>query len=284
MSDDAALRSALDTLYRRTTKASALGSDPVSFIHRYPATEDREIAAFFAAGLAYGRVVSIQRTLERFLPRLTDHPARFVDEGDATTWQRALRGFQHRWTTPPEVAAVLSGFQRMRAEEGGLHAGFARAMELADGEGETVRDALAAWVARIRGGRPGRNSLLADPEGGSACKRLHLYLRWMVRRDAIDPGGWTSVSPSKLIVPIDVHMHRVGQALGFTTRRQADGKTASEITAGFRRIRPDDPARYDFALTRPGILDAVDMRAVGGRRATPVERVQALIGGSRRRE
>ena len=106
----------------------------------------------------------------------------------------------------------------------------------------------------------------------------------MVRRDAIDPGGWTSVSPSKLIVPIDVHMHRVGQALGFTTRRQADGKTASEITAGFRRIRPDDPARYDFALTRPGIIDAVDMRAVGGRRATPVERVQALIGGSRRRE
>ena len=278
MTGDKALRSALDTLYQKTAKVSAMGPDPVAFIHGYADPADREIAAFFAAGLAYGRVVSIQRTLERFLPRLTDSPAQFVDDGSAAAWGRALRGFQHRWTTPREVVAVLSGLQRMRAEDGSLHAGFVRALEQA--EGETVMEALAGWVARIRGGDSGRNSLLADPAGGSACKRLHLYMRWMVRRDAIDPGGWSNVPASKLIVPIDVHMHRVGQALGFTTRRQADRKTALEITAGFRRICPDDPARYDFALTRPGILDAVDMRDVGGPRATPAERIRALLAAT----
>jgi uncharacterized protein (TIGR02757 family) len=95
--------------------------------------------------------------------------------------------------------------------------------------------------------------LLPLPNRGSACKRMNLFLRWMVRQDAVDPGGWEAVPVTGLVIPLDVHMHRVGRKLGFTERKQADMKTALEITEGFKQLVPEDPVRYDFALTRPGI-------------------------------
>ena len=103
---------------------------------------------------------------------------------------------------------------------------------------------------------PGKpRSLLPSPVAGSACKRLNLFLRWMVRRDEVDPGGWDHVPPSKLIVPLDIHMHRISLQLGLTGRKQANLKAACEITNAFRAIEPDDPVRYDFSLTRLGIRD-----------------------------
>jgi uncharacterized protein (TIGR02757 family) len=120
--------------------------------------------------------------------------------------------------------------------------------------------------------RGARNYLLPDPAAGSACKRLHLYLRWMVRRDAVDPGGWSRVRARQLVAPVDVHMHRLGRALGFTKRRQADARTALEITAALRRFAPHDPVRYDFALTRLGIRD--DARLL--------QRFQEFTGGAAR--
>jgi len=87
----------------------------------------------------------------------------------------------------------------------------------------------------------------------SDLKRLHLFLRWMVRRDEVDPGGWESVTPARLIVPLDTHMHRIALRLGLTSRKQANLRTAGEITAAFRALERDDPVRYDFCLTRLGI-------------------------------
>jgi len=98
-----------------------------------------------------------------------------------------------------------------------------------------------------------KNSLLLLPERGSACKRLHLFLRWMVRSDNVDPGGWNRVNPSKLCIPLDTHMYRICLVLGLTGRKNCDMKTSLEITNAFRTIEPHDPVRYDFALTRLGI-------------------------------
>jgi uncharacterized protein (TIGR02757 family) len=95
--------------------------------------------------------------------------------------------------------------------------------------------------------------LLPRASKGSACKRLALYIRWMARRDDVDPGGWSKVSPCDIIVPLDTHMFHIASGLGFTARSSADGRAAMEATAAFRRLRPDDPVRYDFALTRFGI-------------------------------
>ena len=89
-------------------------------------------------------------------------------------------------------------------------------------------------------------------------KRLNLFLRWMVRRDEVDPGGWDRVSPSQLMIPLDIHMHRISRKLGFTERKQADIRTVIEVTDAFRKISPEDPAKYDFVLTRFGIREEMD--------------------------
>jgi uncharacterized protein (TIGR02757 family) len=116
------------------------------------------------------------------------------------------------------------------------------------------------WTLREGSPLPS-NYLLPAPEAGSACKRLLMYLRWMARRDAVDPGPWQGVDPRLLVVPMDTHMYRVARALGFTRRRTAGMRAALETTAAFARFRPGDPVRYDFALTRLGIRRDTDLPA-----------------------
>ncbi len=99
--------------------------------------------------------------------------------------------------------------------------------------------------------------LVPSPEKGSACKRLLLYLKWMIRKDDVDPGGW-NLDPSKLVVPLDTHMYYITSKLGFTNRKSADLKTALEVTDVFKKISPNDPTKYDFALTRLGIKNELD--------------------------
>jgi uncharacterized protein (TIGR02757 family) len=135
---------------------------------------------------------------------------------------------------------------------GSLRACFVSGLSLED---ENVLPALTVFVNELRAdSRREMNFLLPSPRRGSACKRLNLYLRWMVRRDAVDPGLWTPLPASKLIIPLDTHMHRIAIEWGLTQRKQGDMRTALEITEAFRKVAPDDPVRYDFCLTRLGIL------------------------------
>ena len=116
---------------------------------------------------------------------------------------------------------------------------------------------------------------LPSPVNGSACKRLNLFMRWMVRQDDVDPGGWARIPASKLIVPLDVHMHRISLGFGWTNRKQADLRTAVEVTQAFRKVAPEDPVRYDFALTRLGIrsdMDAAGLPALYAQCETAVSR------------
>jgi uncharacterized protein (TIGR02757 family) len=124
----------------------------------------------------------------------------------------------------------------------------------------TVVPALSAFVGNVF--PEGCDFLIPTPDRGSACKRLNLFLRWMVRRDDVDPGGWDGVPPSKLVVPLDIHMHRIALTLGLTERKQADLRTAIEITEAFRKLSPSDPVRYDFVLTRFGIRKDLDQAAL----------------------
>ena len=143
------------------------------------------------------------------------------------------------------------------------------------GQGDaTVLPALQTWVKALRSDGSRRSSLLASPAGGSACKRLLLYMRWMLRRDAVDPGCWRFPgSPRLLLVPLDTHLHRAAMELGLTRRKQADLKTAVEITEGLRRLCPEDPVRYDFGLAHLGIRRAPEraawIRALRGRGEIP---------------
>lgn len=245
------LAAALERLYAAYNNAAYIGTDPVQYVHRYPDPADRELVGLLAANLAYGNVKAVHASIERVLDRLGPRPASTVVDASPRELRERMDGFVHRWTRGEAMAACLHAAGRMIRERGSLGAAYAQCLAKAGGE---PRQALAAWSCLFRGdGAAVGKALIADAGKTSACKRLHLYLRWMVRKDAIDPGGWDGVSPSGLLLPVDVHMHRIGRWLGFTRRKTADAATVEEITRGFRKLRPDDPCRYDFALTRLGM-------------------------------
>ncbi|MDR1884997.1 MAG: DUF2400 domain-containing protein, partial [Synergistaceae bacterium] len=172
-----------------------------------------------------------------------------------------LRGFKHRFTDGDEMASFLCGIGGALREHGTLEDLFCRGMPASGsfapasgGAYSGVAGAMDAFASDVLGwGGLDSSHLLPRASKGSACKRLALYIRWMARRDDVDPGGWSKVSPCDIIVPLDTHMFHIASGLGFTARSSADGRAAMEATAAFRRLRPDDPVRYDFALTRFGI-------------------------------
>jgi uncharacterized protein (TIGR02757 family) len=214
--------------------------------------EDREIAGLVASGLAYGRVSTILKSAGSVLDLLGPSPSAFLETVDEKVLGKALEGFRHRFTPGREVAGYLLSVSRIQREYGLVGNCLAGLMT-----GSSYGEALDALVQKLTGPL-GRSYLLPRPSKGSACKRLHLFMRWMVRHDEVDPGGWNMISPSELMVPVDVHMFRAGRCLGFTARSSADGRTAAEITEGFRRLEPEDPVKYDFALTRFGIQNLKD--------------------------
>ena len=250
------LKDKLDELYAKYNRRRFVHPDPLEFLYCYEDPGDREVVGLVASSLAYGRVAHILKSVSAVLGLLGPSPASFIERASRRKLLDAFAEFEHRFTTGPELAALLFGIGRVRRRHGSLAECFQAGMN----SGEDLRAPLSAFVAELTAaaGEPLLH-LVPSPERGSACKRLNLFLRWMVRRDEVDPGGWDGVPRSMLLVPLDTHMHRVGRALGFTRRAQADWRTAAEVTAAFQRLAPDDPVRYDFALTRLGIRGDADM-------------------------
>jgi uncharacterized protein (TIGR02757 family) len=212
------------------------------------------VVGLIASSLAFGQVPQILRSVDAVLERMPSPAAWLAQAGDRRL-ERTFAGFRHRYVTGADLARMLRGARRVLERWGSLGACFRASLDPGDAD---AMPALERFVAALRGPGAGRNYLVPSPGDGSACKRLNLYLRWMVRRDDVDPGGWDA-PPSKLLVPLDTHMHRIARALGLTRRNAADLRTAREVTAGFRRMCPDDPVRYDFALTRLGIRTDTDL-------------------------
>jgi len=256
------LKQGLASLYQRYNRREFVHPDPLEMVYRYTTPEDQEIAGLVSASLAYGRVTQILASVGKVLDLMDGagaggSPHAFLGRTTDRELRKLLRTFTHRFTTGEEMAALLIGIKRVIAEHGSLEDTFASGMKRED---ETVLPGLAEFVDHLRraaGGTDACPSLLSSPADGSACKRLNLYLRWMVRRDRVDPGPWRKVSRSKLVVPLDTHMFRIARALDLTRSRQANLKTAVEITRAFARHSPRDPVRYDFCLTRLGINPSV---------------------------
>ena len=259
----------LEGLYRDLNRRRYVHPDPLEFLYEYDDPADRQVVALVASSLAYGRVKQILRSVAAVLAVLGPQPARSLAEMSPSRLRRAMAGFKHRFSTGEHVAALLLGAKRVMRQFGSLQACFSRGLGAAD---DTVLPALRQFAGRIAEAARGQcHHLLPDPACRSACKRLNLMLRWLVRRDDVDPGGWTCVGPEKLIVPLDTHMHKIALALGMTGRRGADMRTALEVTAAFREICPGDPVRYDFALTRLGIRDDLPLSAFLARCASGVK-------------
>jgi uncharacterized protein (TIGR02757 family) len=249
---DNSLKTYLDELYERLNKRKYVQPDPLALLYAYHKKEDLEMVGMLASSLAFGRVTQIVANVARVLQLLPD-PASSVKVKTRGELGRLLEGFKHRWATGDEVADLLFGVGELQKRYGSLEDCF---MAHYRDEHETVIPALGGMIGELETVTGNSTScLLPDPLGSSACKRHHLFLRWMVRKDDVDLGVWSKVPASKLVVPLDVHMHRIAASFGFTERKQADHKAALEITDHFKEILPEDPVRYDFALTRLGIRD-----------------------------
>jgi uncharacterized protein (TIGR02757 family) len=261
---DLAIKAALDEVRARCDVATRRAADPVSFAHRYADPLDQELVALASACTAFGNVKTIRAKLEDLFARLGPHPARAAEDPKAL--RSRLRGWKHRVFRGEDVARLLFGARSVQVEAGSLGARFGRelasARARAGGDREALRTALAAWCDAIRragafpssGARRGPAHLLPDVRAGSGSKRLLLFLRWMVRpADGVDLGLW-DVDTASLLVPVDVHIHKLSQNLGFTRRRNLSFRTTLDITEALARLDPRDPAGYDFSLCHMGML------------------------------
>ena len=255
-----ALRDGLERLYRDFDRSGVV-QDPIEKVRVYADPADREIAGFIAAGLAFGRVASILASIDHVLGAIGPSPAAFVRGFDPGRDSPLLARFVHRWTRGQDIAALLFILRHMLESAGSLEGFF---LEGDDPAAPDIRPGLESFCARARAvdlrpiygrslPRPGAHAFFPPPSAGSACKRLNLFLRWMVRRDGVDLGVWTHVSPARLIIPLDVHVIRVGRCLGLTQYTSPGWRMAASVTSALRRIDPADPVRYDFALCHLGM-------------------------------
>ncbi|WP_299081288.1 TIGR02757 family protein [uncultured Fretibacterium sp.] len=252
----ARLRPFLDGLYFVYNRRELIHPDPLLFLYRYNNPLDREIAGLVASSLAYGRVAQILKSVSRVLDPLGPRPHRFLSAYPGELSQ-ILEGFKHRFTTAGEMENLLAHAARAQREHGSLEGLLCHCLERSH-DLLSALDGFSDTLSPERRGFP----LLTAPRDGSACKRLFLLLKWMVRRDDVDPGGWKVVAPRDLIMPTDTHIHAIALKLGLTKRKQADLVTALEITERFREIAPDDPTRYDFVLSRFGIRSGLHAEAL----------------------
>jgi uncharacterized protein (TIGR02757 family) len=225
-----------------------------------------------AASLAYGRVQQIQKSLTDLFERMGESPYAFVQGFDKAKRER-LNGFKHRFTTGEDISDLLALLKKVLKRYGNIQSFFVEGYSPNDKNiiPALTRfcDSLYAIYSKQHSGKVSRGLkfLLAGPAGGSACKRLNLFLRWMVRKDDVDLGLWKSVDKAKLIVPVDVHIGRLSRILGLYSRKTVSLSAAVEITESFAEIEPADPVKYDFALSRIGITEGCngkyDLRCEG---------------------
>lgn len=246
------IRKRLDALLASCDTQSIRSADPVDFVHKYDEPRDQEIVGLVAATLAFGNVVAARRSIGRVLAALGPQPATTVVNAQQSELESRLSGFVHRIYRGEHVASLLRQAGELLREHETLGKAFAGFHRASDGE---FRETLACFADALRGDATHRSMrhLVSDPRAGSACKRLVLYARWMVRpADGVDLGLWP-IEPSALLIPVDTHIHRISRNLGLTNRRTATWATAEEITAALRQFDPDDPVKYDFALCHLGV-------------------------------
>lgn len=270
------LKRRLDEQYESFNTASV--TDPIQLVRRFDRPEDQEIAAFCAAALAFGRVQSVLNSIDGLFAAMGGSPAAYVRAFEPARDRRTLDHLVHRWTRGIDLAALVWILRQMLESHGSIEGFF---VADADSDAETVEAALDRFSSRacrldqravygrtVR--KPGVGYFFARPSSGGACKRLNLFLRWMVRRDAVDLGVWTKVRPAQLIVPLDTHVIRLGKCLRLTRYSSPGWRMAADITASLRLLDPTDPVRYDFSLCHIGMMNACGHGKKQGDRHCPL--------------
>lgn len=271
------LKRRLDAQYEQFNDGRSV-TDPVQIVRRFVSAEDQEVVAFCAAALAYGRVQSVLNSIEGLMAVMGPSPAHYVRSFEPRRDRQTLDHLVHRWTRGIDLAALVWILRQMLDAYGSIEEFFVSGADAGD---ETVERALDAFSRRacsldqkaVYGSvvrKPGVSYFFARPSSGGACKRLNLFLRWMVRKDSVDLGVWRKVRPAQLIVPLDTHVIRLGKCLRLTRYTSPGWRMAADITASLRQLDPVDPVRYDFSLCHIGMMNACGYRKKQGDAQCPL--------------
>ncbi len=243
------LRHQLDAQYDRYNRPEFIKNDPIQIPHRFTRRPDVEISALFAALLAWGQRPTIINKCAELLRRMDDAPYQFITQHRDEDLKKLL-GFCHRTFCDTDLLYFVHWLRDWYGQHDTLETAFL--------VGATQRERLINFHHRffsLPDAPPRTRKHVATPARKSACKRLNMYLRWLVRRDdrGVDFGLWTRLSPADLIMPIDLHVERQARPLGLLTRKLVDWEAAEELTANLRELDPLDPVKYDFALFGAGV-------------------------------
>lgn len=249
------LKPLLDRINDEVEQPDYIPDDPVQFMHSYRQKEDREIAGFLAATMAWGRRDIVVSKVDELLSRMHYQPFDFVKSYRQSDFS-VFRGFKHRTFKPIDIHGLLLTLQEIYRRYPDLESFWE---ECYDAGKRQKRPFLGVFNERFFLMSPDlaerTRKHVSNPENGSPCKRLYMFLRWTIRKNSpVDPGIWSFMSPSELKIPLDVHVARQGRKFGLITRRSNDWKTVNELTKTLSLLNPDDPARYDYALFGIGAL------------------------------
>jgi len=253
----AAQKELLDHYHDRFNQPDFIADDPIGLVHAFGDARDREIIGFWVAVLAWGRRATIIDKGQQLIEAMGGQPYRFVMEhgDDEDTIQRVLGHWKHRTFTYTDTTYFLKWLQWYYRHHESLEDAFARYLTPST---ETIEPALRGFhdlFFSLPDAPHRTRKHVATPARKSRCKRLCMFLRWMVRSDerGVDFGQWTRIRPDQLCMPLDVHVERVGRQLGLLTRKQCDWQAVVELTDNLKKLDAKDPTRYDFALFGMGV-------------------------------
>lgn len=250
------LKPLLDHINERVEQTDYIPKDPVQFMHAFEDKRDQEIAGFLAATMAWGRRDIVISKVNNLLQRMQYAPYDFVMNYNQADFQ-SFSGFKHRTFKPIDLHGLTLALQEIFRRYPDFEAFWKECYETGKIQN---RPFLGIFHDRFFGLSPDlarrTRKHISNPEKGSPCKRLYMFLRWTIRKNSpVDPGIWNFMPPSELLIPLDVHVARQARKLGLITRRTNDWKAVNELTAMLSLLNPDDPARYDYALFGIGALN-----------------------------
>jgi len=235
-----------------------LEPDPLQFLHLFKYERDIEVVGLIASIFAYGNVKQIENTLKKFIFVFDGKPYSFIKNFSLSKSPKKIAGIKHRFYSEDDIVKLFIILNKEIKKYKSIKQIFLQGCNISD---NNVKNAISSFSNHFLNSfletfgdiSDGIKFMFPLPEKGSACKRMNLYLRWMVRKDELDFGLWDEIVPSKLVIPVDTHIARICKTLKLTKRKNVSWQMAEEITKNLKKFDAEDPVKYDFAICHIGI-------------------------------
>lgn len=254
------IKNKLESIYSLYHDPAYLSMDPLQCVHSFESGSQKEIAGLVCAVLAYGRFEIIIRNSNRVFEIMNRKPVEFVHETSFKEKMSLLKGFKHRFNDSFDIALLLESVGEVIDEYGSIETFFKSFHK----DKQSIKNTISMFIHEMKSRasnicgfrKKSFEYLLPSPQSGSACKRMNMYFRWMIRKDdGIDLGIWKNLPSSMLIIPVDTHIAQIARKFGLSKRKSVDWVMAEEITLKLREVDSEDPVRFDFSLCREGMVN-----------------------------